>query len=294
MSRRHAVVNHDFIRQRRYNAIGELQFASISTSQMPLRGMVAPTRCRFRQFGVEAYAGASVPAAGAQILAGRRVLAANSYYSSPGFELLSSFGIRGRGLIQLLRRSSTCCGTSRRGGAIWRLLCRCICLARRSSRWLSRNPRGRIRPQRQSAIVSGTWRWPDGAASRGHDVSWIERIADGGRRPMRGSAIMERSWTAVQTVPVDAIDPCDLIECLLHRIARRCRKACWVGEEIGGRIDGGRMNSASGTDVDGWRDAGSGIETCQRAVSNRRRPREGPVDPRMAARSESKAKADRA
>jgi hypothetical protein len=68
--------------------------------------------------------------------------------------------------------------------------------------------------------VSATWRRARGA-SRGHDVSWIERIAKRGRRPIGGSAIMEGSSNAVRTLPVDAIDSCDLIECLLHRIARR-------------------------------------------------------------------------
>ena len=73
-------MDHNFIRQGSYNAIGELQFASVPISQMPPRRTVAPTRCRFWQFGVEAYASAGVPAAGPKILALRRFLAANSYF----------------------------------------------------------------------------------------------------------------------------------------------------------------------------------------------------------------------
>lgn len=108
--------------------------------------------------------------------------------------------------------------------------------------------------------MSETWRWADRAASGlcRHDVSWIERLADGGRRPTGGSAT-EHSWTAVRALPVDAIDPCDLIERLLHRISRRRRKVCWVGGREGCRIYDERMNSASGTGVDGGRDAGRGI-----------------------------------
>ena len=96
------------VRQRRYDAIGELELPSVSISQVSLCRKIVPSRRRFRQFGAETYTSPSADSTGTKIVAVGGLVAASSYYFLPGFELLGSFGIRRHRFIQLLRGSSTC------------------------------------------------------------------------------------------------------------------------------------------------------------------------------------------
>src|SRR5829696_8666713 len=105
------------VRQRRYDAIGELELPSVSISQVSLCRKIVPSRRRFRQPGAETYTSPCGDSTRTKILAVRRLDAASSYYFLPSFELLGSFGIRRHRLIQLIRGGGTCCcGTCHRGG----------------------------------------------------------------------------------------------------------------------------------------------------------------------------------